>query len=93
MKLWYSTTSPFVRKVMAVLKYHKLDEQIELLRVTSAFDPNSPHNQDNPLGRIPALQLDNGEWLFGSNISILSDTVSVYFHKENNVGRCCKHIL
>ena len=33
MKLWYSTTSPFVRKVMAVLKYHKLDEQIELLRV------------------------------------------------------------
>ena len=34
--------------------------------MTSAFDPNSPHNQDTPLGRIPALQLDNGEWLFGS---------------------------
>lgn len=66
MKLWYSTTSPFARKVCAVVKHHQLDTQLEMLRITSSFDPNSPHNQDNPLGRIPALQRNCGRWLFGS---------------------------
>lgn len=66
MKLWYSTTSPYVRKVLVTLKHHRLEQQIELLKTTSAFDPNSPHNRDNPLGRVPALQLENGEWLFNS---------------------------
>ncbi|MCK3654852.1 glutathione S-transferase [Pasteurellaceae bacterium Macca] len=68
MKLWHSTTSPFVRKVMAVIKYHRLDEQVELMTIQSSFDPHSPHNQDNPLGRVPALQLDNGEWLYNSQV-------------------------
>lgn len=68
MKLWHSTTSPYVRKVMAVIKHHQLDEQIELQTIQSSFDPNSPHNQDNPLGRVPALQLDNGEWLYSSHV-------------------------
>lgn len=30
MKLWHSNTSPYVRKVMAVIKYHQLENQIEL---------------------------------------------------------------
>ncbi|NBI13163.1 glutathione S-transferase [[Haemophilus] felis] len=68
MKLWHSTTSPYVRKVMAVIKYHQLDDHIELQTIQAAFDPNSPHNQDNPLGRVPALQLDNGEWLYNSQV-------------------------
>lgn len=66
MKLWYSTTSPFVRKVLVALKHHQLLEQVELLTVKSSFDANSPHNQDNPLGRIPALQTQQGNWLFNS---------------------------
>ncbi len=66
MKLWYSTTSAFARKARATLQYHQLEDQIELLKITNSFDPNSPHNKDNPLGRIPALQMENGEWLFGS---------------------------
>ncbi|MGC7560372.1 glutathione S-transferase N-terminal domain-containing protein [Pasteurella sp. PK-2025] len=68
MKLWHSTTSPFVRKVMVVIKYHHLDNQIELQTVQAAFDPNSPHNQDNPLGRVPALQQDSGDWLYNSQV-------------------------
>ena len=68
MKLWHSTTSPYVRKVMAVIKHHKLEDQIELMTIQSSFDPNSPHNQDNPLGRVPALQMDNGEWLYNSHV-------------------------
>ncbi len=66
MKLWYSTTSPFARKVLVTLKHQQLEDKTELLRITSSFDPNSPHNQVNPLGRIPALQRNCGNWLFGS---------------------------
>ncbi|QIM62123.1 glutathione S-transferase [Pasteurellaceae bacterium Orientalotternb1] len=68
MKLWHSTTSPYVRKVMAVIKHHQLEKQIELQTIQSSFDPNSPHNQGNPLGRVPALQRDNGEWLYNSHV-------------------------
>ncbi|WP_439290770.1 glutathione S-transferase [Lonepinella koalarum] len=66
MKLWYSTTSPFVRKVLVTMKHHQLEDNIALLPVSSSFDPHSPHNQDNPLGRVPALQRNCGRWLFGS---------------------------
>lgn len=66
MKLWYSSTSPYARKVVAVVKHHQLEEKVEMHRISSSFDPNSPHNQDNPLGRIPALQRNCGRWLFGS---------------------------
>lgn len=48
--------------------YHQLQNQIELLLVTRAFSVDSPHNQDNPLGHVPALQLDNGEWLYDSSL-------------------------
>ncbi|WP_373099803.1 MULTISPECIES: glutathione S-transferase N-terminal domain-containing protein [Pasteurellaceae] len=68
MKLWYSTTSPFVRKARAVAHYHDLQDHIELLLVTRPFSAQSPHNQDNPLGRVPALQLDNGDWLLNSSV-------------------------
>jgi glutathione S-transferase len=66
-KLWYSTTSPFVRKVRVVIAHHQLNGQVELM-ATVAVKPDSPHNQDNPLGRIPALQTDQGEWLFNSTL-------------------------
>ncbi|OOF58195.1 glutathione S-transferase N-terminal domain-containing protein [Rodentibacter myodis] len=68
MKLWYSTTSPYARKVTAVVHYHQLQNKIEFLQATSGLDKNSPHNQDNPLGRLPALQLENGEWLYNSSL-------------------------
>ncbi|WP_373698378.1 glutathione S-transferase N-terminal domain-containing protein, partial [Neisseria dentiae] len=68
MKLWYSTTSPYVRKVHAVAAHHDLGGRIELLKVTSSFDAASPHNQNNPLGRIPVLQTDGGKWLLNSNV-------------------------
>ncbi|QLB12118.1 glutathione S-transferase [Bisgaardia hudsonensis] len=67
MKLWYSTTSPFVRKTTAIAHYHHLQDKIELLKTSRSFDANSPHNKDNPLGKIPALQLDNGDWLYNSS--------------------------
>lgn len=68
MKLWYSNSSPYARKVRSVMYYHQLQNQIELLQAKSGLDKNSPHNQDNPLGRLPALQLNNGEWLYNSSL-------------------------
>lgn len=56
MKLWYSTTSPFARKVMAVIKHHNLEENIEFNPIIVSFDANSFHNKANPLGHIPTLQ-------------------------------------
>ncbi|QIM66250.1 glutathione S-transferase [Mannheimia granulomatis] len=78
MKLWYSTTSPFARKAIAVIKHHQLEDKVEMLRVTAAMDSNSPHNQDNPLGRIPALQRNCGRWLFGSLL------ISEYLDQKGN---------
>lgn len=68
MKLWYSTTSPFVRKVLVTIAHHQLQEKIEMIKITSSFDPSSPHNQINPLGRIPALERNCGRRLFGSQL-------------------------
>ena len=67
MKLWYSTTSPYVRKVLVTLKYQQLLDKTELIKIGSSFDASSPHNQANPLGRVPALERNCGNlalWQF-----------------------------
>lgn len=66
MKLWYSTTSPYVRKVRAVAAHHGLDGKIVLQKIVSSFSADSPHNQDTPLGRVPVLQREDGSWLYDS---------------------------
>ncbi|WP_211296604.1 glutathione S-transferase N-terminal domain-containing protein [Neisseria iguanae] len=69
MKLWYSNTSPYVRKVRAVAVYHGLDTQIEEQLISSAaFSEQAEHNRDTPLGRIPVLQTDEGIWPYSSNV-------------------------
>ena len=68
MKFWYSSTSPFARKVYVTILHHHLEEQVDIQKVQVAFDRNSPHNQDNPLGRIPAFQASSGEWLYCSDL-------------------------
>lgn len=86
MKIWYSTTSPFARKALCVIAYHALN--VERLKTGAAFDAQSAHNQDNPLGRIPALQQDNGEWLFGSGLICefldAQGSKPTLFPKDNN---------
>ncbi|MFV0431653.1 MAG: glutathione S-transferase N-terminal domain-containing protein [Alphaproteobacteria bacterium] len=67
MQLWYSTASPYVRKVLSVLHYHELINNVEL-KAAAAFDVNSPHNKDNPLGRIPAFKTKDGKWLYDSRV-------------------------
>jgi len=44
-----------------------LSDQIELV-ATDSSDANGPHTEVNPLGKIPALTLDDGRVLFDSRV-------------------------
>lgn len=65
MKLLGTQTSPYVRKARLVLLEKNIAHDY-------AIDPpNDPHSQvtrANPLGRIPALILDDGECVFDSTV-------------------------
>ncbi len=69
MKLYCSTTSPFVRKVLVYARETGLRDRIELLPVTltpvKAEPSLSPHN---PLVKIPALVTDHGVTLYDSPV-------------------------
>ncbi len=65
MKLIGSTTSPYVRKARLVL----LEKNIAHTYVVDPpSDPNSEAYRVNPLGRIPALILDDGTCVFDSPV-------------------------
>jgi glutathione S-transferase len=69
MKLFYSPTSPYVRKVLAVAHELGLAERIE--RLSSAAHPiNRDRNiiAHNPLGQVPTLLLDDGTVLADSRV-------------------------
>jgi len=69
MKLRYSATSPFARKVMIVAHEHGLADRIEILPVervtTQPFGLQTP---ENPLMKIPALTADDGQVLYDSPV-------------------------
>ncbi len=69
MKIFYSATSPYVRKCLVAAHELGLRERIELV-------PSAPHpvNRDqtvvarNPLGKIPTLITDDGAILYDSRV-------------------------
>jgi len=65
MKLRSSPASPFVRKVRIAASLVGLTDQIELEDADTA-SPSDSLRQQNPLGKIPALILEDGETLFDS---------------------------
>lgn len=67
MKLRYSPTSPFVRKVTVTLVETGLEGRVERMP-TDAFDPATDLGRDNPLGKVPALRLPGGEVLYDSPV-------------------------
>lgn len=67
MKLFYSATSPYVRKVMACAIQRGIADRIE----TTASNPHaSPPDllAQNPLSKVPCLITDDGMSLFGSQL-------------------------
>ena len=69
MKLHWSPRSPFVRKVMILAHETGLAERLTLARTQVAMtEPNVPLLDENPLGKIPTLVLDNGQILYDSPV-------------------------
>jgi glutathione S-transferase len=69
MKLYWSSRSPFVRKVMVAAHEVGIADRIRTQRVVVA--PNSPNievMQDNPLSKIPTLVFDDGTSLYDSRV-------------------------
>ena len=69
MKLRYSPTSPFVRKVMVVALEAGLADRIEKIPTTVApTKPNEDVARENPLVKVPALIADDGVVLYDSPV-------------------------
>ena len=67
MKLYYSPTSPYVRKVVACAIIRGLDGRIERHAVNPHESP-ADLVADNPLSKVPCLITDDGLSLFGSQL-------------------------
>ena len=69
MRLFHSTTSPFVRKVMVTL--HETGQAADVTLVPAMgtpVDPGSMPLGQNPLGKIPALERDDGPAIYDSRV-------------------------
>ena len=67
MRLWYTPTSPYGRKVMVTAMEAGLDKKIEI-RSNYTESPERNLWRDNPLGKIPALALGDGKTLMDSPV-------------------------
>ena len=69
MTLFHNPASPFVRKVMVLLHETGQTDRVALqLSQLSPVSPDAVLNQDNPLGKIPALRLADGNVLYDSRV-------------------------
>ena len=68
-KLFWSSRSPFVRKVMIVAHELGLADRITCDRViVSQTKPNAEVMRHNPLAKLPTLVLDDGSAVFDSRV-------------------------
>lgn len=66
MQLWYSTTSPFARKVRVAAEELGVAGRLELVEVNPWLDPRL--RALNPLAKVPTLVRDNGEVVWESGL-------------------------
>lgn len=69
MKLYYGSTSPFVRKVVVAAIECGLDGQLQRVP-TLPWDPDTTIGGVNPLGKVPALETDDGQVLYDSRVIV-----------------------
>ncbi|WP_445180667.1 glutathione S-transferase [Pseudomonas sp. McL0111] len=69
MTLFHNTLSPFVRKVMVLLYETGQQDRVALQDcVLTPVNPDPALNADNPLGKIPALRLADGNVIHDSRV-------------------------
>ncbi len=84
MKLRYSPTSPFARKVVVLAKELGIESKIELQR-TNTSDPDLA--TQNPLGKVPSLLLDDGSSLYDSPVICAYIDTANKFHPMSGPSR------
>lgn len=67
MILRYSAASPYARKIRIAAELLGLTARIEIVAASTA-DPNDSLRQQNPLGKIPTLILEDGSALYDSRV-------------------------
>jgi glutathione S-transferase len=67
MKLYYSPSSPFSRKVRIAAALAGLDRQPDLV-LADTLDPADPIRDKAPLGKIPMLETDEGDCIYDSAV-------------------------
>lgn len=67
MILRYSAASPYARKIRIAAELLGLTSRIEIVAANTT-DPNDPLRQQNPLGKIPTLILEDGSALYDSRV-------------------------
>lgn len=71
MKLFYSSASPYARKVLLAAHQLGLIDRIEVVPATLSPVADDPRVSDrNPLGKIPTLLLDDGAALYDSRVIV-----------------------
>ncbi|MDO9524986.1 MAG: glutathione S-transferase [Gemmobacter sp.] len=69
MRLYHSATSPYVRKVMVLLLETGQRDAVTLVAASGTpVDPGTMPLAQNPLGKIPALERDDGPALYDSRV-------------------------
>lgn len=69
MRLFVSHTSPYARICRILLREHGLTQAVKEIEV-DPFADDAFKGVANPLGKIPALVLDNGETLYDSRVIV-----------------------
>ncbi len=69
MRLYHSPTSPYVRKVMVLLHETGMLDRVALIGAAGTpVDPGSMPLALNPLGKIPALEREDGPAIYDSRV-------------------------
>lgn len=79
MRLWYTPTSPFARKVRIAAAELGVAEQIRLREADPWTDKRL--RMLNPLAKVPTLELDNGDVLFES--AVICDYLDMLCQKRS----------